>query len=252
MSDGRWAGRNTTKDALRAEIWGRLKETGAGIGEVFSRIPNFVGAEEAASRLAAMPFWAEARIVKSNPDAPQIPVRRKALEDGKVVYTPIPELTKGFPFVELDPEDLARRGISFADAARSEIFVEIGKPMEFRQMKPMDLLVVGSVAVSREGGRTGKGAGFADLELGIFHQLGLVPPSAPLVTTVHDLQVAEAARLVIEAHDCPLDFVFTPSLTIETGSKAPRPQGVDWDFVKYDQYESIPFLKDLRLEMQKR
>jgi len=124
--------------------------------------------------------------------------------------------------------------------------------MEFRQMKPMDVIVVGSVAVSRAGGRTGKGAGFADLELGIFHELGLVPAKSPIVTTIHTIQLTDASRLVIEAHDCPLDYIFTPDETIETGSNAPRPQGVAWEFVKPDQYASIPFLRNLRTEMERR
>ena len=36
----------------------------------------------------------------------------------------------------------------------------------------LDFVVVGCVAVTRAGGRTGKGGGFADLELGIFRELG--------------------------------------------------------------------------------
>jgi hypothetical protein len=40
------------------------------------------------------------------------------------------------------------------------------------EMSPIDLVVVGCVAVARDGGRTGKGAGFADLELGLLRQQG--------------------------------------------------------------------------------
>ena len=40
-------------------------------------------------------------------------------------------------------------------------------------MEKLDFCVVGCVAVTRRGGRTGKGAGFADLEHGIFRELGL-------------------------------------------------------------------------------
>ena len=41
-----------------------------------------------------------------------------------------------------------------------------------RTMPKLDFGVVGCVAVTRRGGRTGKGGGFADLELGIFRELG--------------------------------------------------------------------------------
>jgi 5-formyltetrahydrofolate cyclo-ligase len=39
-----------------------------------------------------MPEWPAARVVKANPDAPQLPVRRRALADGKVVYMAVPRL----------------------------------------------------------------------------------------------------------------------------------------------------------------
>ena len=105
MGDARWAGRNSDKDSLRSEIWGRLESTAVNVGPAWSRIPNFAGADLAAWNLARVPAWRAARIVKCNPDPPQIPVRLRALYDGKIVYAPVPELTRGFPFVRLDPAD---------------------------------------------------------------------------------------------------------------------------------------------------
>ncbi|MEJ1161638.1 5-formyltetrahydrofolate cyclo-ligase [Prosthecomicrobium sp. N25] len=254
MAEGveRWQGRNGEKDALRREIWSALETIGAGVGPVWSRIPDFVGAEAAAARLAATAEWRAARIVKCNPDPPQIPVRRRALEEGKLLYAPVPELVKPFPFVLLDPEALARRRIPFADAARSEVFVEEGEPVRFQDMRPMDFVVVGSVAVTREGGRTGKGGGFADLELGIFRELGLVRPSTPIATTVHGLQVVDRERLIMQAHDSALHYVATPDALIETRTTHRQPLGVDWDRVQPDQYAGIPFLRELRAEIEGR
>lgn len=248
----RWKGRNETKDALRRAVWSALETSGAGVGSPWSRIPDYVGAEAAAAQLTTLAAWKTARIVKSNPDPAQIPLRRRALEAGKLVYAPVPELVKPFPFVELDPEDLARRGIAFADAARSEVFVEVGRPLAFTEMKPMDFIVVGCVAVTRAGGRTGKGGGFADLELGIFRELGLVPAHAPIATTVHDVQIVADDRLVMLAHDQPLDWIATPTELIETETTYPDPTGVAWDHVQADQYAGIPFLADLRRDIEAR
>jgi 5-formyltetrahydrofolate cyclo-ligase len=50
------------------------------------------GAEQAAARLADLPKWQTARVVNANPDSPQLPVRRRALADGKVVYMAVPRL----------------------------------------------------------------------------------------------------------------------------------------------------------------
>ncbi|TBW37363.1 5-formyltetrahydrofolate cyclo-ligase [Siculibacillus lacustris] len=248
----RWRGRNESKDDLRRGVWAALEAAGASEGSPWSRIPDYLGKETAAEQLATLPEWKAARIVKANPDPAQIPVRRKALEAGKLLYAPVPELVKPFPFVELDPEDLARRGIAFADAARSEVFVEVGRPIAFEEMKPMDFIVVGCVAVTRSGGRTGKGGGFADLELGIFRELGLVPATARIATTVHDLQIVHDSRLTMLGHDQPLDFVATPSELIVTETAYPTPTGVAWEAVQPDQYAGIPFLTALRRDIERR
>ena len=242
----RWEGRNTTKDAIRAEIWYELEQRGVGVGPVWSRIPNFIGADQAAERLAELPIWQNARVVKSNPDPPQIPVRLRALQDGKLLYTPVPELVKEFPFVELDPVDLQKRGIPFEVVAPSDGAIEYGRKVNFDEMQPFDLAVVGCVAVTRNGGRTGKGAGFADLELGIFREMGLVNPDTPIVTTVHPLQIVDDDRIVMVGHDSALHWIITPNEAIETHTPYPQPRGVDWEAVQPDQYRDIPFLVSLK------
>ena len=112
--------------------------------------------------------------------------------------------------------------------------------------------MVGSVAVTRSGGRTGKGAGFADLETGIFRELGIIRPGTPMATTIHSSQLVAEARVMMQAHDSPLDFIATEGELIRTGSTAPRPAGVDWDAVQPDQFETIPFLRDLHARMRAR
>ncbi len=247
----RWAGRHASKDVLREAIWAGLVADGVNVGPVESRIPNFVGADQAARHLARLPAWATARIVKCNPDPPQIPVRLRALYEGKIVYTPVPELTLGFPFVELDPAVLERDGITFELAATSQGAVKYGKPLAFEDMRPMDIVVVGCVGVTRAGGRTGKGGGFADLELGIFRELGTVTADTPVVTTVHSSQVVDDDRIVMLSHDSPLNAIATELGLIETRTTYPQPTGVAWDEVQPDQYAGIPFLTALRGRLEK-
>jgi 5-formyltetrahydrofolate cyclo-ligase len=246
----RWAGRNSAKDKLRAEIWTKLEQSKIGIGKIWDSIPNYEGAEAAAERLSQLPIWKDAKIVKSNPDTPQVPVRYRALRDGKLLYMPVPELAQAFPFVLLDPAKLAEQGVSFMDAAQREGALKYGQRVQFSEMLPMDLLVVGCVAVSRDGGRTGKGGGFADLELGIFREMGIIPAHANLVTTVHDIQVVGQERLTLQTHDSPLDWIITPTQTIETHTAYPQPKGVYWDAIQPGQYEAIPFLRTLKEELE--
>lgn len=248
----RWKGRNSKKDELRVEVWSNLEDQGASIGPAFSHIPNFKGADRAAARLAGLSIWKNARVVKCNPDAPQIPVRLRALQDGKLLYAPVPELTKDFPFLELDPEDLKNRGIPFESVAPIGGALKHGRRVQFQEMKPFDIAVVGCVAVTRIGGRTGKGGGFADLELGIFREMSLVDSNTPIVTTVHSLQVVDDERVTMVGHDSALNWIITPNEAIETNTPYPQPDGVNWYSVQADQMRDIPFLKTLKEQLTKK
>jgi 5-formyltetrahydrofolate cyclo-ligase len=249
---GRWAGRNADKDLVRDDVWQALSDTGVAVGPTWSNIPNFVGADMAAFHLARTPEWKAARTVKCNPDPPQIPVRLRALYDGKILYAPVPYLTRNFPYIRIDPAKLKAKGIDFELAATSQGYMEHGEKVEFEEVEPLDFSVVGSVAVTRGGGRTGKGAGFADLETGIFRELGTIGVTTPMATTIHSNQLVAEPRVVMQAHDSPLDYVATEQELIVTGNKALRPKGVSWDKVQPDQFESIPFLAKLRERMLKR
>ncbi len=84
------------------------------------RIPNFVGAEQAAERLRECAEWRRAQTVKSNPDSPQLPVRQRALQDGKTLYMAVPRLASERPFLALDPAALPvppRQAVSIGGAA---------------------------------------------------------------------------------------------------------------------------------------
>ncbi|MEY4701197.1 MAG: hypothetical protein RL326_1384 [Pseudomonadota bacterium] len=248
----RWAGRNTDKDALRRKVWGDLESSGQGVEPIWSAIPNFKGADLAAERLADMPFWKKAKVIKCNPDPPQIPVRLRALQDGKLLYTPVPELVLDFPFLLLDPAELKAKGVPFELAATAKGALEHGQRVQFRQMLPMEVLVVGSVAVTEAGGRTGKGGGFADLELGIFRELGTIAPGAPLISTVHDVQVVSSELLPMQSHDSPLDYVMTPTRTLQTRATYEQPKGLVWESIQPDQYRDIPFLTELANELKQK
>ena len=248
----RWAGRNGAKAAVRSRVWGRLTETGVSVGPAFDRIPNFVGADAAAKRLSELDEWKRARVVKCNPDPPQIPVRLRALYDGKLLFSPVPYLTKGFPYLKIDPEWLAGKGVDFETAATAQGFMEHGEPVGFEDMPKLDFCVVGCVAVTRRGGRTGKGAGFADLEQGLFRELGLVDAKTPIATTVHSSQVVDDGDVVMEAHDSALDYIATELELIATHTPHPQPQGVAWDKVRADQFADIPFLSALKESIETR
>jgi 5-formyltetrahydrofolate cyclo-ligase len=251
-SDQRWSGRNRAKEPVRADVWNLLVEEGVNVGPAGNNIPNFVGADMAAERLGELDEWKRARVVKCNPDPPQISVRLRALYDGKLLFSPVPYLTKGFPYLRIDPDKLAAKGVDFETAATAQGFMMHGEPLGFEDMPTLDFCVVGCVAVTRRGGRTGKGAGFADLEQGIFRELGKVSASTPIATTVHSLQVVDEERVIMENHDSALHFIATEKELIRTNTPYPQPAGVAWEKVRPDQFRDIPFLRDIRATIESR
>src|SRR3984893_1271566 len=187
--DSRWAGRSSAKAVIRERVWSGLAEPQVTVCPVFDRIPNFVGADVAAKRLSELDEWRRARIVKYNPDPPQIPIRLRALYYGKLLFSTVPYLSKGFPYLRIDPNKLTAKGVDFEAAATAQGFMEHGEPIGFEDMPKPDFCVVGCVAVSRSGGRTGKALGLVYFGQVVSRQLGLVSLSTPFATTVHSPQV---------------------------------------------------------------
>lgn len=118
-------------------------------------------------------------------------------------------------------------------------------------MEAIDLVVVGCVAVTCNGGRTGKGAGFADLELAMLKTFGLVKDDTPIVTTVHPLQIVEDSRLPMLPHDWALNWIVTTEGAIATHTTHPRPDGLDWEAIRPEQYNKIPILSKLKKQVQR-
>jgi 5-formyltetrahydrofolate cyclo-ligase len=206
------------------------------------RIPNFIGAERAADRLSELNVWKHAKVLKCNPDSPQRPVRLRALREGKIVYMAVPRLREINCFIELDP---SRLGKKITQASSIEGAFRLGRPVRPQAMRPIDLIVCGTVAANPRGARIGKGGGYSDLEYGLARQARLVRRTTPIVTTVHDLQVLDE-ELPVLPHDIPVDYIVTPTVVIETHTMLPRPVGIYWEYLTEERLDAIPYLKQLR------
>jgi 5-formyltetrahydrofolate cyclo-ligase len=230
------------KQTVRERIWDDLEESGVARFPFppHGRIPNFEGASEAADRLADLPEWEDARVLKANPDAPQLPARRRALREDRTVYMAVPRLRDADCFVELDPSRLADTDAAATVSGMDEAGVRVAPD----EMPSVDLVLVGSVAVTEGGARIGKGEGYSDLEFAVLSELGLVDSSTTVVTTVHERQVV-ANEFTPDGHDVPLDVVVTPDRAIRTGATG-RPGGIDWDLLSEERVAKIPVLDRVR------
>ena len=229
-----------TKSEIRQKLWHTMEREGvARFPGAIGRVPNFVGAEQAAQLLREMAVWRRALVVKVNPDAPQLPVRRLALAEGKILYMAVPRLRTEKCFVEIDPQRLGKKALLAASLAGA---CRYGRAVAPREMRPGDLVVCGSVAVGRDGARLGKGGGFCDLEYGLLREEGKVRDSTPILTTVHAMQLI-TERIAMLPHDLPVDFVVTPGEVVATRPAHPRPRGIYWDLLRPLHINAIPLLR---------
>ncbi|XP_074406881.1 methenyltetrahydrofolate synthase domain-containing protein isoform X3 [Zonotrichia albicollis] len=200
------AGRS--KGDIREEVWEHLEASGLADfpRPVRGRIPNFKGSLQACCSLRELEVFSRAREVKVDPDKPLEGARLAALQGVRDFSVPVGLYSKA----------------------------------------QVDLVVVGSVAVSEKGWRIGKGEGYADMEYAMMVSMGAVQEDTPVVTIVHDCQVLDIAEELLGDHDLTVDYILTPTRTIQTHCKRPKPRGIMWHKVSSEMLGKIPILKTLR------
>lgn len=198
-----------SKENIRMRIWQFMEKKGIACfpKPVFHRIPNFVGAEEAARKLRELSEYKVAKNVFCTPDSPQRPVRKMVLEDSKLLVMATPRLKKGF--LMLNPTFVPRNSISEASTIRGAFkYGRFVKPSEVK----VDLFIAGSVAVSQDGGRLGKGRGYSDQEYSVLKDSGSFTPQTLVITTIHDIQIVE--KIPTDEWDVPVNIIVTPTRVI--------------------------------------
>jgi 5-formyltetrahydrofolate cyclo-ligase len=234
------------REEIRRKVWTLLRERGIARPPfpIEGRIPNFVGSEKAASRLASLEEWRRAQTLKVNPDSPQRPVRLLALRQGKILIMPTPRIRKGFLLLDPRsvPEGKEREASTIRGAFRYGTLLPNLKSIEF-MIGHVDLIVEGSVAVDRQCNRLGKGEGYGDLEYAILYHLGKVDESTPIATTISDYQLVPS--IPPKPNDLPLDIVVTPTRVLRCDNRSRRPRGLLPELLGRRKVEEIPILREL-------
>ncbi|MEM0295764.1 MAG: 5-formyltetrahydrofolate cyclo-ligase [Candidatus Korarchaeum sp.] len=227
------------KEKLRRFVWRVMEDRGIAIfpKPVEGRIPNFIGAEEAARKLSLQREWKEAEVIFVNPDSPQRHVRYLGISQGKIVVMATPRIKEGF--LLLDPEEIPAS--RYYEASTISGAFRYGRKVGL-EVPRIDLKVTGSVAVDEGGGRVGKGHGYSDLEYGILGEIGAIGKRTPIATTIHDIQIVE--KVPMEEHDMPLSLIVTPTKVIRT-QRFGEPK-VLWELVTPELEREVPLLRELR------
>lgn len=195
------------RERIRRRVWWLLELHNAAAFPfpIFGRVPNFVGAKEAALRLAELPEFKTAQCVYCSIDHPLTHVRELVLRSGKKLATALPKM-RGM--IEIDEH----RHIKAASSMKG--FERYGKPLQTQ----VDLFVVGSVAVDRAGNRLGVGKGFTDMEWRWLNENGLVSGQCEIVTLVHPLQIVDDLAPYALESDLKVDIIVTPEEVIRVCS----------------------------------
>mmetsp|Transcript_79385 Transcript_79385/g.220904 ORF Transcript_79385/g.220904 Transcript_79385/m.220904 type:complete len:492 (-) Transcript_79385:50-1525(-) len=237
---------------VRKKVWNYLEDNDLADfpRPVHHRIPNFKGSMEAGKRLAQLPEFLAADVVKVNPDTPQKSVRVATLRARKTLYVPQPRLRTGF-FSRILPGTIPEHKFGFAATAGG--MKQLAEPLGLEDRTKIDIVVIGSSAVNPENGaRVGKGEGFAELEYGMMRQLGMIDESTPVVTCVHDCQVITENMppkgKEMMTHDVPVDIIVTPTriLRVDPAKRFPKPTGIYWDLLSEQKIAQIKVLRTLK------
>jgi len=231
-----------SKEEIRNRIWSLLEEKNIARfpRPVFNRIPNFVGSEIAAEKLINLEVFKKSKVIKVNPDSPQRRIREIILELGKILIMPTPRIREGF--LVLDPKEIPKESYKFASTIKGAFLY--GKKIHPKDLPNIDMIILGSVAVSLEGARIGKGEGYGELEFAILMEYGKINKDLPIVTTVHDVQIVD--KIPIEPFDVSVDFIITPTNIFEIKNRHERPNGIIWELLPKEKLDEIPILQELK------
>ncbi|KAG5882455.1 hypothetical protein JTB14_036457 [Gonioctena quinquepunctata] len=235
--------KEVTKTSIRRNVWDQLYKNKIVVyPRPFGRIPNFIGADQASTNLLELDAFRAATSIEVNPDKVLESARALVLENNKDLYVPYPGLEQGLmKKLELVNEHniktiVSRWGIE-----------STGKRIEIKDKVHIDLLILGSVAVSEDGHRIGKGQGYADLEFAIFKEMKAIDDNTVLVTIVDDSQVFhDLPTDIFMKYDVPVDYILTPTRSIKVEHCLPKPEGIYWNELNERQVKARKILQEMK------
>ncbi|MBV97891.1 Methenyltetrahydrofolate synthase domain-containing protein, partial [Eschrichtius robustus] len=140
-----------SKQDIREQIWDYMESRNLADfpRPVHHRIPNFKGSYLACQNIKDLEVFARTQEVKVDPDKPLEGVRLLALQSKKTLLVPTPRLRTGL-FNKITPPPGATKDI-LRKCATSQGVRNYSTPVGLDSRVLVDLVVVGSVAVSEKG-----------------------------------------------------------------------------------------------------
>ncbi|XP_037028956.1 uncharacterized protein LOC119069157 [Bradysia coprophila] len=235
-----------TKRSIRVQTWRKFQEQKLYTGSfVFNRIPNFVGVEKAVELLSETPEYKNAKNIKVDVDRSQDAVKLNALSSSKNLFISCGKDSKAL-YAKVncpETEDVAtqKKAILVLNLA------EYGTEIEFQNKVELDMVVYGSVAVSKLGERIGRGNGYVDLDFATLKHCGSITDKTLIVTVIHDEQLYDTLPTHLFTDlDVPLDLIVTPTQVIRVPKRLPRPAGIRWEILSQRRLGVVPVLQAIK------
>ncbi|GFV40609.1 methenyltetrahydrofolate synthase domain-containing protein [Trichonephila clavipes] len=238
---------DVTKESIRQRIWSYMEANDIARfpRPVHHRIPNFEGAERACTKVKQLKEYQTAHTIKVNPDSPQKQIRFLILEDNKTLLVPTPCLRNGLLNRITPPQNANKHTLHICST--SEGVKNYSVRLGLNNKVKIDLVILGSVAVSPKGRRIGKGEGYADMEFAMMSTIGAVNSETIVITVVHDCQVLDSIPdNLFGEHDVPVDIIVTPTRIINCEPKLPKPDHIIWSLLSDEKIREIPILQELK------
>ncbi|XP_017477477.1 PREDICTED: methenyltetrahydrofolate synthase domain-containing protein [Rhagoletis zephyria] len=241
-----------TKRSLRVQTWKKIQDNKCGVGfnAIFNRIPGFVDSDKAAKLLSETDEFKKAENIKVNIDRALHSVKLQTLLAGKTLYLPGTRDSKAIYLkvdVPADATDEQKKEIlNVQDIQQHRTEITLDNKVK------LDMVVIGSVLVSRDGYRIGRGNGFADQDIGLLTEIGSITPDTVIATMVHDLQVVDnLPKELFQKYDTPIDLIVTPTEVIHVAKRLPRPTGIFWELLSERRLKIVPVLQVLKENEEK-
>lgn len=236
----------------RFKIWERLRKVAKPDSRFSWDFSEFIcdydGSDRCADILCESPLYRDSKVIFVTPDNNLESFRERAFRDRKVVLMTNYGITRGVFLIRpewLPPgkEELA----STLDGVQRYWRHRTLKALK-AELGAIDLLVTGASAITPSGIRFGKGHGYFDIEWGMFHSMGMVDSSTPVVAAGHDCQLVDA-DVEVRPYDTAIDYIVTPTRFLETRREFPKPEGgIYWSLLAPGMREAIPPLQELWAE----
>ncbi|XP_037930504.1 methenyltetrahydrofolate synthase domain-containing protein-like, partial [Teleopsis dalmanni] len=178
-----------TKRSLRVQTWKKFSENKCGVrySAIFNSIPNFLQSDKAATLLTETDDFKNAQNIQVNMDRSLHAVKLQVLLADKNLYLPATRASNAIVLKVDVPENATeeqkKKCLRVQDVQQHRTEIHLDDKVK------LDMVVIGSVVVSRDGYRIGRGNGFADLVVGVLIESGAITPETIIVTLVHDIQV---------------------------------------------------------------